>query len=186
MTGGRQASALDRRQMAPHAIHLADAGPRFEQFAVDRLLVFETDPRQGQGHQGRTAAGYQAEHEIVSAQPLNEIEDALRCLQSRRIGYRVGGLDNLDPAAGHGIPVTRHHQPGERTGIMILKHARHRRRGLACTDDDQPAARRRRQKTRNAMMRLSRFDRCPEHILKQLTRIDCSTHSPIPSLTQFE
>ncbi len=52
----RQPSALDGRQMLPHAIELADVRSRSQQRRDRPALLIERDPVDGDGHHRRCAA----------------------------------------------------------------------------------------------------------------------------------
>ena len=60
--------ALDRREVAADAVHLADGGAGAEQGAVDLLLVGERQPGRWQGEQRRAAAGDEEQHEVAVGQ----------------------------------------------------------------------------------------------------------------------
>ena len=65
--GGRgEASALDRREMLAHAIHLGNRRAALEQRLVDDLLFLQAHAFGRQGQQRRAAARNQRQHEIVS------------------------------------------------------------------------------------------------------------------------
>ena len=161
---------LIARQVAAHAIDLADGGAGCEQRARQRLLDFEREPRRRQRQKRRPAARDEAEHEILRRQPPNALEHALGAAHAGRIGNRMSRLDDLDALAGHRIAVPSDHEPGERPAPLPLHRLRHRRRGLPGPHHDHPPARRRRQVLRYAHRRLRRRDRRLEHGLQHRPR----------------
>ena len=148
MARRREPPALDRGQVATHAVHLADAGARLQQRAVDRLLVFERQAPQWRNHQRRTAAGNEAKHDIIFMEPGKRFEQPLRWPFAGCVGNRVRGLDDLDALARYRISVAGHHHARQLARPVILHRLRHRRGRLAGANHDQAARWRRRQKLR--------------------------------------
>jgi hypothetical protein len=119
-------------------VHFADVRTALQQLAVDALLVLQRQAVARQGQQRRAAARDQAQNQIVLGQPLREREDALRGLETGRVGHRVRGLDHLDAlrqARGprRRVAVARDHQARERRvfGPQRFDRLRHRATGLA-------------------------------------------------------
>ncbi len=69
----------------------------------------------------RAAAGDEAEHEVVLAQPLDQLEDAPRRVAARRVGDRVGGLDHLQPLGRRAVAVAGDDQAFERPVPGLLE-----------------------------------------------------------------
>ena len=65
------------------------------------------------------------------------------------VGHRMGGLDDLDRSAGHGVAVAGDDEAGERARPVVLDRLGHRRRGLAGAEHDGAALGRRRQVRRH-------------------------------------
>ncbi|MCY1233854.1 hypothetical protein D9M72_464120 [compost metagenome] len=107
---GGQPAALDRGQVAAHAVHLGDGRARLEQRAVHLLLVVERDAGQRQWQQRRAAAGDQADHEVVLAETGHQFQHAARGGQPGIVRHRVRGFGDLDARARHRVAVARHHQ----------------------------------------------------------------------------
>ena len=105
----RQPPALDGRQVAPHAVHLANAGAAAQQGLVERLLVGQRDARQRQGQQRRAATRPQADHQIVCRETFHRFQHLLRGCQARRIGHRVGGFQHADVLTGGSMSIPRDH-----------------------------------------------------------------------------
>ena len=145
VTGGCEPPALDGREVPPDAVHLADRRAGFQQRAVHRLLVGQSQPRCRQREQGRAAAGDQAEDEVVGREPGDQVEDPPRGCLASGIRHGVGRLDDLDARGGGTVPVARDHEPGEFAGPRRLDGAGHRGSGLAGPDDDGASAGRVRQ-----------------------------------------
>ena len=134
----RQSPALDAREMLAHAIHLPDVGAAVEQLLVDALLVTQIQTLGGQRQQGRSTAGYQAQHQVIGAQALRQLQHALRSRQAGRVGHRVRRLDHLDAPgqtawSRRHMLVARHHQAGQRRigGPQRLHRLRHGPASLA-------------------------------------------------------
>ena len=140
VTGGREPPALDRREVPPDAVHLADRRAGFQKRAVHRLLVGQSQTRCRQREQGRAAAGDQAEDEVVGREPGDPIEDPPRGCFASGIRHGVGRLDDLDARGGSTVPVARDHEPGELAGPRRLDGAGHRGSRLAGPDDDGASA----------------------------------------------
>ena len=74
---------------------------------------------------------------------LQQLQHALRSLQTRFVGHRMGGFDNLDPLAGRTVSIARDDQTFEMAGpvgIVRLQRLRHGRGCLACANHDHTAA----------------------------------------------
>ena len=113
MAGGGQPPALERGQMPTHAIHFGDACAAAQQGGIDRLLVRQRQART-RGHQQRgPTARNERDDQIIRPQSLNALQDALRGLQARGIGHRMGRFDNFDAATGHLVAIAGDHQPAE-------------------------------------------------------------------------
>ena len=160
---GGEAPALDRREVFPDRVHLADVGARGEERPVDRLLVGERQPFGGKREERRRAAGDEGEHQIVRTGARGEREDARRRPSPRLVGDRVRGFDDLDSAAGDAVAGPRDDEAFERARPVILDRLRHRRRRLAGADDDRPSLRRRRQVSGHHPRRERRSDGGVEH-----------------------
>ena len=145
MRRGRQAPALDRREMAADGVHLGDVGAAPEQRGVDRLLVGERNALGRQRQQRRAAARDQAEHEVVRTGGPRDLEHAGGSGAPGLVGDRMRGLDDLDPLAGHGMAVAGDDEAGQRPRPVILDRLRHGGRGLAGAEDDGASFRRRRE-----------------------------------------
>ena len=117
--------------------------PDLSSALVDRLLVGEGEPFARHRQQRRSAAGDQAEHQVVVGETAGHRQDAPRHLLAGGIRHRVGGLDHLDALARQTVAVARDDQAGQRTRPMILHRLRHRGRGLAGADHDGAALGRR-------------------------------------------
>ena len=167
MAGGGQPAALDGGQVAAHAIHFADGGAAAKQRAAHGLFHIERQSFCGQRQQRRTAAGNQAQDQIILAQASYALEHLLRGMHSCRVRHGMCGFDDIDVLAGHGIAIARHHQAAERTRPILFYGARHGRRGLAGADDDESAARRGGKVRRDAYRRLSRGNGGMEHLPQQ-------------------
>ncbi len=141
VAGRGEPPALDRRQMAAHAIHLADRRARLEQRAIDVLLVVEREAVRRQREQRGAAARDQRDHEIVGGEAANHREHAFRGSEAGCIGHRMRGLDDLDSLARHRVAVARDDEPGDIARPMILERPRHRCRRLAGADDDRAVRR---------------------------------------------
>ena len=192
MARRRQPAALDGRQVPAHAIHLADRGARLEEHAIHRLLVVQSEAGGGQRQQGRAAARYQAQDEVVLAQILHGVEHALRRPQARGIGNRMRGLGDFDVPARNRVTISRDDEARQRPAPMILHGPRHGRGRLARADDDHPAAWRGGEMRRDAMRRLRGTDCGIEHPAKKRPRTSVLpraahgastlTKVPIPSI----
>ena len=132
----RQPAAGDRRQVLAQRVHRADVGAGCQQRGIDRLEVGERQAGGGQRQQRRAAARHQRHHQIVRAEAGDQFQDAPGGVGTGRVRHRVGGLDDLDPPAGHGVAVAGHHQPVERVWPGRLECAGHGRRRLAGADHD--------------------------------------------------
>jgi hypothetical protein len=168
MAGRGEPAALDRREMAAHAVDLADARAAAQQLARERLLVCERERRQRQGQQRRSAAREQAEHEVVARQSLHQLQHALRGREPRFIRHRMRGLDHFDAPHVVAVAVARDHQAFERPLPVRFDGGGHRRRCLAGADHDGAAARSLGQVLRQHRRRLRRRDRRREHAAQQL------------------
>ena len=85
--------------------------PALEQRLVDRLLVARASARGGQRQQRGSAAGDQAQHQVVGGEPAHAIEDA----RPLRVPPRRAPDARLRPprcAARHGMAVARDDQTG--------------------------------------------------------------------------
>ena len=89
VAGCSQPSAFDRGEVPPDAVHFADAGAGFQEFAVERLFVFEADTVERQGQQGGAAAGDEAEDGVVGAEGADEGFDAPG-------GFKPGGIGKAE------------------------------------------------------------------------------------------
>jgi hypothetical protein len=96
--------------MAVLAVHLADRGAALKQGCVDGLLVGQRQAFSGRWHQGRAAAGDQAQHQIVFAQVAHHPCDAPGRHQPRFIGHRVHRFHDFDALAWHGVAIACDHQ----------------------------------------------------------------------------
>ena len=164
MAGGGEAPALDRREMLAQAIDLGNGGARAQQRYRHLLLVVEPEARRRQRQQGRAAARYQAQREIILTQRPGHFQDAPGGGGAGRVRHRMGGLDNLDFFCLYRVAIARHHKAFKLPRPMILHRARHGATGLAGADDEGPPTRRRRQMRRHAKRRLRRIDGGVEHI----------------------
>jgi hypothetical protein len=173
VAGGGQPPALEGREMAAHAVHLADAGAAAQQRGMDALLLKQAERAQRRRQQRRAAAREQAQHQVLVAQTLHLFEQALRGGQAGGVRQRVGGFDDLDALTGRAVAVARHHQTRQRPVRFLpmrLDRLRHGRRGLAGTDDDQATAAellRARQLGRQAKRRLGGGHGGVEHLAQQ-------------------
>ena len=131
MARRRQPAALERGQMAPHAIHFGNVGAALEQRLIHHLLVGERQAWCGRSQQRRASTGNQAQHEIVGGKTRNPLPDASRRLNAGSVGHGMRGLDDLDTFAANGVTVACNHQPVERTIDVVLDRARHGGRRLA-------------------------------------------------------
>jgi hypothetical protein len=93
----RQPPALDAPTGACARSSSRRSPRRFQQRAVDRLLVGQRQPSAGQGQQGRAAAGDQAQDQVVGS-ARRQRQDALRAACAGGVGHRVRRLDHLDAA----------------------------------------------------------------------------------------
>ena len=155
---GREAPALDRREVLAHAVHLVDRRAALEQRLVDGLLLLERDAGCGQRQQRRAAARDQAQHEVVGGEPLRELRDALRGTPAGFVGHRVRGFDDFDAArlrlvGGRHMVVARDHQARQRRilGPQRIDGLRHRATRLAGTDHHGAALGRLRQPGRRRL-----------------------------------
>jgi len=165
-----QPAALERRQVAPHAVHLGDGGAAGQQRAVDGALVVQRQAGRRSDQQRGAAARDQRDDQVVSAQAGHLGGDALRGGEAGGVGHRVRGLDDLDARARHGVAVAGDDQALERSGPVVFQRARHRRRGLAGADHDSAPARRRGQLRRQAQRRLGGGDGGIEQAAQQGAR----------------
>ena len=173
-----QPPALDGREVAAHAVHLADGRARLEQRAAQVLLVGQSQARRSQGQQRRATARDQAQHQVVLAHRGHQVEQALRGFFTGCIGHRVGRLDDLDALARHAVAIACHHQTRQRALPGIFHRACHGRRRLASADHDQaPGAQalRRGQVGRNAVRRLRRRHGGVKHAPQQCLRAGLGT-----------
>ena len=173
MAGGGEAAALDGREMFAHAVHFGNVGAALEQRAIDRLLVLQGQPLGRQGQQRRSAARDEAQHEVIPSQALNHLEDALGGFAAGEIGNRVSGLHHFDALGRRAMSVARDHEPGQLAGPVLLDCARHRRSGLARTDDDGTAFGWIRQERRQAFFRHRARDGGVEHAAEQEFGVYC-------------
>ncbi len=128
--------------MLPQRVHLDDVGARFQQRAIDVLLVGQGEAGRGKRQQRRGAARDQAEDEIVRTQSLHLRQDATRGGAAFLVGHGMGRLDDLDLPARLAIAVARHDQALERMRPLVLDRARHGRARLAGADHHGLALRR--------------------------------------------
>ena len=159
---GREPAALDGGEMLPHRVHRRDVGAGREQRPVHRLLLLEADPLRRQREQRRSAAGDEAEHQIVRPGALGEREDAAGGVASARVRDRVRRLDDLDPLAGDAVSGAGDDQAFERAVPDPLHRARHGGRGFARAENDGAAYRALRQVLRHHLRRQRRGDGCVE------------------------
>jgi len=98
---GSQPAALDGRKMPTHAVHLADGGAARQQRPAHGLFEIEGESRRRQRQQGRAAARYQAQHQVVFGEPSHLLEHALRGVHSGGIRHGMRRFDDLDTFTRH-------------------------------------------------------------------------------------
>src|SRR6266849_4366499 len=143
--GRGEAAALDRREVLPHRVDLADRRAGAQQAPRHRLLVGERQPRSRQCQKGRAAARYQAHQLILRAEPASQVKDAPRRFLPSRVGNRVSRLDNLDVPARNGMAVAGDDDAIDGAGPGFFEGAGHRGRRLAGADHNSAAGDRLRQ-----------------------------------------
>ncbi|AXO29860.1 hypothetical protein Ysp71_3925 [Pseudomonas aeruginosa] len=136
-----QATALDRREVLAHAVHLADGGAGLEQRLVHRLLVRQADAFGRQRKQCGAAAGEKEDHPVALVQAADQFQHATGDALAGVVGHRMGGFHHLDATALRAVAVRRHYQALDLALPVLLHHFGHGSGGLAGTDDDgAPAA----------------------------------------------
>jgi len=170
MAGGGQPAALDRRQVAAHHVHLGDRRTAAQQCRVDGLLVGQRQALAGRHQQRGAAAGDQRDHQVVRTQAADPLGNAFGGAQAGGVGHRVRGLDDLDAARRHAMPVPGHDEAFERPARpVVLDGLRHRGRRHARAHDDRPPLRQLRQERRDAAVRQRGGDGGVEHLSQELS-----------------
>ena len=142
-----------------HAIHFGDVGAALQQRAIDRALVLEGQAGGRRGEQRRTAAGDEAEHEIVGVQIVHAFENAQRRFFARGVGHGMRGFDDFDALRRRAVAVAGDDEAFERPAPDRLDRGGHRRGGLAGADDDRAPLGRRGQEAREPFARRGGVDR---------------------------
>lgn len=170
----REPAALERRQVLAHAVHLADAGAAAQQRLVDGLLVGQRQAGRWRGQQRRTAAGDQAQHQVVGSQALHQFHHALRGARTGFVGNGVRGFHHFNALAIGTMAVARHHQARQLALPVRLDRLRHRGSGLAGADHYRAALGRRGQVRRQAVAGADGSDRGIEQVAQQRARVGLS------------
>src|SRR5262249_5247107 len=165
--GGGETTAVDRREMLAHGVHLLDRGPASQQIARDGLELFHGDLGRGKRQQARAAPREQSEEKVVFLQIAYPGEDFAGGRFARLVRDGVARLDHADLPRRQAVTVASDGNAVELAAVALFDCERHGGGRLACGGDERAAARRRRQVRRENLQRVGRRDRGAEARLEQ-------------------
>ena len=131
----RELAAFDARDVFADGVDFVDGGAAGEEEAGGGLLLGERDALGGQGHEGRGAAGDEAEDEVFASGGGGDLGDARAAGDAALIGDGVAALVELDAAQFGEVAVLDVDQAGGDAGAEdALGGLRHGGSGFTGSD----------------------------------------------------